>query len=100
MAKLPVRGLMVTARGNARYDFVSRFFAPAVGIDDDPVTGAAHCCLGPYWQERLQRDEFWAYQASARGGGMRAQVVGDRVLLSGKGEDGAARGVGIAPIVW
>jgi predicted PhzF superfamily epimerase YddE/YHI9 len=75
---------MVTARGNGEYDFVSRFFAPAVGIDEDPVTGSAHCCLGPYWQGRLHRDEFMAYQASARGGEIRVKVAGDRVLLSGK----------------
>ena len=84
LAKLPVRGVMVTARGCGPYDFVSRFFAPAVGIDEDPVTGSAHCCLGPYWQERLQRDEFMAYQASARGGEIRVKVAGDRVFLSGK----------------
>jgi PhzF family phenazine biosynthesis protein len=84
LSKLPVRGVMVTARGNGEYDFVSRFFAPAYGIDEDPVTGSAHCCLGPYWQERLQRDEFLAYQASARGGEIRVKVAGDRVLLSGK----------------
>jgi PhzF family phenazine biosynthesis protein len=84
LAKLPVRGVMATARGNGRYDFVSRFFAPAVGIDEDPVTGSAHCCLGPYWQERVQRDEFLAYQASARGGEIRVKVAGDRVFLSGK----------------
>jgi PhzF family phenazine biosynthesis protein len=84
LRKLPVRGVMVTARGEGQYDFVSRFFAPAAGVDEDPVTGSAHCCLGPYWQERLRRDEFMAYQASARGGEVRVKVAGDRVLLSGK----------------
>jgi len=65
------------------FDIVSRFFAPGVGIDEDPVTGFAHCCLGPYWQRRLNRSEFRAYQASARGGAIRVTVEGDRVRLGG-----------------
>lgn len=81
---LPVRGVIVTAAAPERYDFVSRFFAPQSGIDEDPVTGSAHCCLGPYWQERLDRSSFHAYQASARGGVVRVQVRGDRVLLGGQ----------------
>jgi len=79
-----LRGAIVTARASSDgYDFVSRFFAPGAGIDEDPVTGAAHCALGPYWQARLKRDEFTAYQASARGGTVRVRVVGERVYLSG-----------------
>lgn len=58
LAKAPTRGVIVTARAQERYDFVSRFFAPASGINEDPVTGSAHCCLGPYWKEKLNRDEF------------------------------------------
>ncbi|MBI4679152.1 MAG: PhzF family phenazine biosynthesis protein [Elusimicrobia bacterium] len=71
------------AAGRA-YDFVSRVFAPGEGIDEDPVTGSAHCCLGPYWRERLGKDEFTAYQASERGGLVRVSVRGERVLLRGK----------------
>jgi PhzF family phenazine biosynthesis protein len=78
------RGVMVTARGNGKYDFVSRFFAPGAGIDEDPVTGSAHCCLGPYWKEKLGRDELLAYQASARGGEVSVRVAGERVFLGGK----------------
>ncbi len=82
---LGVRGVIVTAQGDRRdVDFVSRFFAPGVGIDEDPVTGSAHCALGPYWQSKLGKDELTAYQASARGGTVRCRVVGDRVRLSGK----------------
>ncbi len=78
------RGVTVTARGSGRYDFVSRFFAPAVGIDEDPVTGSAHCRLGPYWKEKLGRNDLLAYQASARGGEVRVRVAGERVFLGGK----------------
>ncbi|OGW33058.1 MAG: oxidoreductase [Nitrospirae bacterium GWC2_56_14] len=82
---LPARGVIVTSPSDSKdYDFVSRFFAPAVGIDEDPVTGSAHCCLGPYWQKRLKKDNFTAYQASARGGLVRVTVQGDRVLLGGQ----------------
>ena len=66
------------------FDFVSRFFAPASGVDQDPVTGSAHCCLGPYWRRQMDRDEFTAYQASSRGGVVRVRVGGDRVLLLGR----------------
>jgi PhzF family phenazine biosynthesis protein len=75
--------LIVTAAGDGEFDFVSRFFAPAFGIDEDPVTGAAHCCLAPYWTERLGRGPLVGYQASARGGRVGVEVAGDRVLLSG-----------------
>ena len=82
---LPVRGVMVTSRASMPgFDFVSRFFGPAVGIDEDPVTGSAHCCLGPYWSKRLGRSEMLAYQASARGGVVGVKVMEDRVRLSGQ----------------
>ncbi len=82
---LPVRGVMVTSRASMPgFDFVSRFFGPAVGIDEDPVTGSAHCCLGPYWSKRLGRTEMLAYQASARGGVVGVTVMGDRVRLRGQ----------------
>jgi PhzF family phenazine biosynthesis protein len=83
LSKIPARGVMVTARGR-EYDFVSRFFAPEVGIWEDPVTGSAHCCLGPYWQKKLNKNEFIAYQASERGGILKVKVTGERVLISGK----------------
>jgi PhzF family phenazine biosynthesis protein len=83
LKKLPVRGIIVTARGGD-YDFVSRFFAPGSGIDEDPVTGSAHCALGPYWSPRLGKTEMLAYQASARGGIVRVKIAGDRVLLGGQ----------------
>jgi PhzF family phenazine biosynthesis protein len=83
LRKLPVRGVIVTSRGS-EYDFVSRFFAPGSGIDEDPVTGSAHCCLGPYWAARLRKTEFVAYQASARGGVVRVRLQGDRVKLGGQ----------------
>jgi predicted PhzF superfamily epimerase YddE/YHI9 len=82
---IPVRGISVTSRADtAGYDFVSRFFAPASGIDEDPVTGSAHCCLGPLWAERLGRCELLAYQASARGGVVRVRVGDGRVYLGGQ----------------
>lgn len=82
---LPVRGIMVTAHAQTEgLDFVSRFFAPGSGIDEDPVTGSAHCCLGPYWARKLGKTEFTAYQASPRGGLIQVTVDGDRVLLQGQ----------------
>ena len=80
------RGVMVTAAAapGAGYDFVSRFFAPAAGIDEDPVTGSAHCSLAPFWAERFGRTDLVGYQASARGGIVRVTVRGDRVLLAGQ----------------
>lgn len=83
LGKLPVRGVIVTSRA-ADYDFVSRFFAPASGINEDPVTGSAHCCLGPFWRSRLNKTEFVAYQASPRGGVVRVRLEGDRVRLGGQ----------------
>ena len=85
LRQLKVRGVIVTSRASgAEYDFVSRFFAPGSGIDEDPVTGSAHCCLGPFWKERLGRDDLIGYQASARGGFVRTRCVGDRVRISGQ----------------
>ncbi len=79
------RGVIVTsAAASADYDFVSRFFAPAAGIDGDPVTGSAHCCLGPYWGQRLGKQTLVGYQASARGGLVRVSLQGERVLLGGQ----------------
>ena len=80
----PVRGVIVTSRGSAEYDFISRFFAPQVGINEDPVTGSAHCRLAPYWSERLGKKEMKAYQASARGGEILVNYQGERTLLSGQ----------------
>ena len=87
LEKLGDSDTMVTARStrDPEVDFVSRFFAPSLGIPEDPVTGAAHCCLGPYWKFKLGgRDELVGYQASARGGEVRVRMQDDRVFLSGK----------------
>ena len=85
LRRLSLRGVIVTALSDAAdYDFVSRFFAPAVGINEDPVTGSAHCCLGPYWRKRLKKDSFTAYQASSRGGVVHVRTEGDRVILGGQ----------------
>ncbi|MGN6701030.1 MAG: PhzF family phenazine biosynthesis protein [Thermomicrobiales bacterium] len=82
---IPTRGVIVTApAAGAEYDFVSRFFAPRAGIDEDPVTGSAHCCLGPYWQGRLGKGTLIGYQASARGGVVRVRVIPPRVRLGGQ----------------
>jgi predicted PhzF superfamily epimerase YddE/YHI9 len=82
---LDVRGVIVTSRSSTpQYDFVSRFFAPRAGVDEDPVTGSAHCCLGPYWQGRLGKSDFTAFQASARGGVVHVRVAGDRTYLGGQ----------------
>jgi PhzF family phenazine biosynthesis protein len=84
LRELPVRGVIVTsASDNDQFDFVSRFFAPAAGVDEDPVTGSAHCALGPFWGDRLGKDTLSAYQASARGGAVGVRLAGDRVILSG-----------------
>jgi predicted PhzF superfamily epimerase YddE/YHI9 len=85
LARVSVRGVIVTARSDTpEYDFISRFFAPGAGVDEDPVTGSAHCCLGPYWTTRLNKTAFLAYQASARGGVVRVRVEGERVRLGGQ----------------
>ena len=84
LRRLAARGVSVTSRaGAAPYDFVSRYFTPAQGIDEDPVTGSAHCRLAPYWSARLGKAECLAYQASPRGGTVRTRLVGDRVHLGG-----------------
>jgi len=83
--KLPVRGVIVTSLASSSdYDVVSRFFAPAAGIDEDPVTGSAHCTLGPFWSKRLGKDSLVAYQASPRGGIVRVRTAGERVFLGGQ----------------
>jgi PhzF family phenazine biosynthesis protein len=84
LAKVPVRGILVTTKSaDPRFDFVSRFFAPTAGVDEDPVTGSAHCCLGDFWRKRLGKTEFVAFQASARGGVVKVRVSKDRALLGG-----------------
>jgi predicted PhzF superfamily epimerase YddE/YHI9 len=84
LRKIPVRGVIVTSRATATdADFISRFFAPGSGIDEDPVTGSAHCCLTPYWSARLGKTEMTAFQASARGGFVYVRLDGDRVKLGG-----------------
>jgi predicted PhzF superfamily epimerase YddE/YHI9 len=85
LSTLPVRGVIATAQAQEPpFDFVSRFFAPAAGVDEDPVTGSAHCALGPFWRDRLGRDELLARQVSRRGGTVRVHVRGDRVELGGQ----------------
>ena len=82
---VPVRGVIVTSRSSSpEFDFVSRFFAPGSGIDEDPMTGSAHCCLAPYWAARLGKNEMVAFQASPRGGVVRVRLDGDRVKLGGR----------------
>ncbi len=85
LATIPMRGVMVTSRAGSReYDFVSRFFGPRAGINEDPVTGSAHCCLGPFWSVRLKKQAMVARQVSSRGGVIRVQVTDSRVLLGGQ----------------
>ncbi|MFB3925783.1 MAG: PhzF family phenazine biosynthesis protein [Syntrophales bacterium] len=85
LGAIPARGVIVTSRADTHeFDFVSRFFAPRVGVSEDPVTGSAHCCLGPFWGRRLGKNELIAYQASARGGIIRVQLAGDRIYLGGQ----------------
>jgi PhzF family phenazine biosynthesis protein len=87
LKQLPISNVIVTslAAADSEYDFVSRFFAPGVGIDEDPVTGSAHCCLAPYWRDRLSKNHFLAYQASSRGGVVKIDYDGgDRVFLQGQ----------------
>jgi predicted PhzF superfamily epimerase YddE/YHI9 len=85
LAKISARGVIATARSaSPDFDFVSRFFAPASGIDEDPATGSAHCCLTPFWSGRLGKDTLLARQISPRGGVLRVQLSGDRVLLAGQ----------------
>lgn len=84
IARLDRSGVIVTAPGDQGYDFVSRYFAPAKGIPEDPVTGGAHCALAAYWGGRLGKTSFRAFQASARGGEILCRLVGDRVELEGR----------------
>jgi len=85
LARLPYRGVIATSPSDdPRYDFLSRFFGPAVGVDEDPVTGSAHCALAPYWAARLGKLEMTAFQASRRGGVVSMRLDGDRVLLAGR----------------
>ena len=85
LKRVSARGVIVTAPSDdARYDFVSRFFAPAAGIDEDPVTGSAHCCLAPFWQKHLGKAAMDAFQASARGGVLQVVVEGDRIRIGGR----------------
>ena len=83
IARMDRSGVVVTAPGDETYDFVSRYFAPAKGIPEDPVTGGAHCALAPYWSKRLGKTTFRAYQASRRGGEITCRLAGDRVELEG-----------------
>ncbi len=85
LRQVMTRGVTVTSTSDdARFDFVSRFFAPAVGVDEDPVCGSSHCCLGPFWQQRLGKSELLAHQISKRGGVLRVNCDGDRVRLAGR----------------
>jgi PhzF family phenazine biosynthesis protein len=85
LERFPARGVIVTGRSSTRgYDFVSRFFAPRVGVDEDPVCGSAHCCMGPYWAEKLDRSKLVAHQVSCRGGVVKIRVEGKRVILIGQ----------------
>jgi len=85
LRKLPVRGVIVTARSaESDFDFVSRFFAPGSGIDEDPVTGSAALCPGAVLGQRLGKEEMTAFQASARGGVVRVRLQGERVILGGQ----------------
>jgi predicted PhzF superfamily epimerase YddE/YHI9 len=82
---VPVRGVIVTSVSDKpEFDFLSRFFAPAAGVLEDPVTGSAHCCLAPYWSARLGKTEMVGFQASKRGGVVRVRIQGDRVMLGGR----------------
>jgi PhzF family phenazine biosynthesis protein len=84
LASVTARGVIVTAPSDdPAHDFVSRFFAPRVGVDEDPVTGSSHCCLAPFWGERLGKTDMTGYQASSRGGTVYVRLAQDRVILSG-----------------
>lgn len=85
LGELPGRGLIVTGRsGEEKYDFISRYFAPWVGINEDPVTGSAHCLLAPYWAKQLGKETFTAFQASSRGGELKVHLRGERVDIFGQ----------------
>jgi PhzF family phenazine biosynthesis protein len=82
LLKMGVHAVIVTAKGDS-YDFVSRFFAPEVGVPEDPVTGSAHCTLIPYWADKLGKNELFAKQVSSRGGELFCELRGDRVKMAG-----------------
>ena len=85
LIKLPARGIMITSISESKeYDFVSRFFAPNVGVTEDPVTGSAHTTLGPFWSRKLSKNELIAYQASERGGILKLNVKKDRIYIAGQ----------------
>jgi predicted PhzF superfamily epimerase YddE/YHI9 len=84
LREVETRGLIVTAAASGDGEFVSRFFAPRLGLSEDHVTGSAHCCLGPYWRQRLARDQLIGRQLSPRGGVVRVEVRGERVRLAGQ----------------
>jgi PhzF family phenazine biosynthesis protein len=85
LERVPARGVIVTSRStSAEYDFVSRFFAPRAGINEDPATGSSHCTLAPFWVQRLGKSEMAAYQASPRGGVLRVRMNGERVCIGGQ----------------
>jgi PhzF family phenazine biosynthesis protein len=84
LGRIRTRGVIVTARSYGQNDFVSRFFGPAVGVAEDPVTGSAHCALGPYWSGKLGKQQVVGYQASERGGTVCVSHQGERVIISGK----------------
>jgi predicted PhzF superfamily epimerase YddE/YHI9 len=83
VARIDRSGVIVTSAGDGPYDFISRYFAPAKGVPEDPVTGSAHCTLAPYWARKLGKTEFRAFQASQRGGEVICRLVEDRVELEG-----------------
>ena len=84
LKKLPFRGIVVTSKSDGQFDFISRFFAPACGIDEDPVTGSSFCLLAPYWTKKLGKDDLTAFQASPRGGHIGIRIEGERVFISGQ----------------
>jgi predicted PhzF superfamily epimerase YddE/YHI9 len=85
LAAIEARGVIATSRSaDPGFDFVSRFFAPASGINEDPVTGSSHCCLGPFWGRRLRKESLLARQVSARGGVLKVRLERDRVVLGGQ----------------
>jgi predicted PhzF superfamily epimerase YddE/YHI9 len=81
---IEARGVIVTARSTGQFDFISRFFAPQSGIDEDPVTGSAHCTLAPWWSTKLGKHQMTGFQASKRGGVVGVRILGDRVILRGR----------------
>jgi PhzF family phenazine biosynthesis protein len=99
LSDLDGRGVIVTATADAgrEYDFVSRYFAPSFGVPEDPVTGSAHCCLGPYWQERLGKNPLTGFQASRRGGIVHVDVRENRVVLGGSAVIASTSELGVPP---